>query len=68
VYRWRTDLLASKAYWTEWFTGLTNCFLDLRIPKQLLLAGNDRMDKDLTIAHMQGRFKMVVVDNVGHVI
>jgi protein phosphatase methylesterase 1 len=61
-------LLASKAYWTEWFTGLTNCFLDLRIPKQLLLAGNDRMDKDLTIAHMQGRFKMVVVDNVGHVI
>lgn len=26
------------------------------------------MDKELTIAHMQGRFKMVVVDNVGHVI
>jgi len=67
-YVWRTDLMASKQYWTEWFTGLTNCFLDLRIPKQLLLAGNDRMDKDLTIAHMQGRFKMVVVDNVGHVI
>lgn len=65
---WRTDLLASKEFWTEWFTGLTNCFLDLRIPKQLLLAGNDRMDKDLTIAHMQGKFKMVVVDNVGHVI
>lgn len=68
VYAWRTDLLASKQYWTEWFTGLTNIFLDLRIPKQLLLAGNDRMDKDLTIAHMQGKFKMVVVDNVGHVI
>lgn len=68
IYVWRTDLLASKQYWTEWFTGLTNCFLSLRIPKQLLLAGNDRMDKDLTIAHMQGKFKMVVVDNVGHVI
>ena len=65
---WRTDLLASKQYWVEWFSGLTNCFLNLRIPKQLLLAGNDRMDKDLTIAHMQGKFKMVVVDNVGHVI
>ena len=26
------------------------------------------MDKDLTIAHMQGKFKMVVVENVGHVI
>ena len=68
VYVWRTDLLASKEYWVEWFTGLTNCFLDLRTPKQLLLAGNERMDKDLTIAHMQGKFKMVVVENVGHVI
>ena len=52
TYVWRTDLLASKAYWTEWFQGLTNLFLSLRIPKQLLLAGNDRMDKELTIAHM----------------
>mmetsp|Transcript_33100 Transcript_33100/g.50757 ORF Transcript_33100/g.50757 Transcript_33100/m.50757 type:complete len:194 (+) Transcript_33100:521-1102(+) len=68
VWAWRTDLLASKPFWTEWFTGLTQTFLDLQIPKQLLLAGNDRMDKDLTIAHMQGKFKMVVVDNVGHVI
>ena len=30
---WRTDLLASKQYWTEWFKGLSTCFLDLRIPK-----------------------------------
>ena len=68
VWVWRTDLLASKQYWTEWFTGLTNSFLKVRIPKQLLLAGNERMDKDLTIAHMQGKFKMVVIDNCGHVI
>lgn len=68
VWQWRTDLLASKQYWTEWFTGLTKCFLDLRIPKQLILAGSDRMDKELTIAHMQGKFKMVVIDEVGHVI
>tara|TARA_B110000305_G_C19097968_1_gene473928 strand:- start:81 stop:620 length:540 start_codon:yes stop_codon:yes gene_type:complete len=68
LYYWRTDLLASKQYWTEWFTGLTETFLNIKLPKQLLLAGNDRMDKELTIAHMQGKFKMVVVDNVGHVI
>ena len=68
LYYWRTDLLASKQYWTEWFTGLTQTFLNIKLPKQLLLAGNDRMDKELTIAHMQGKFKMVVVDNVGHVI
>ena len=68
TYVWRTDLLASKPYWVEWFKGLTSIFLNLRIPKQLLLAGSDRMDKELTIAHMQGKFKLVVVDNVGHVI
>merc|ERR1712224_107670 len=50
VYVWRTDLLASKQYWIEWFKGLTDIFLNLRIPKQLLLAASDRMDKELTIA------------------
>lgn len=68
VYVWRTDLMRTKEHWVEWFKGLTACFLNLRMPKQLLLASNDRMDKELTIAHMQGRFKMVVIDNVGHVI
>lgn len=67
-YVWRTDLMATKPYWIEWFKGLTDIFLNLRIPKQLLLAGNERMDKELTIAHMQGKFKMVVVENVGHVV
>ncbi len=67
-YVWRTDLMASKPYWEGWFKGLTRCFLDVRVPKQLLLAGSDRMDKELTIAQMQGKFKLVVVDQVGHVI
>ena len=26
------------------------------------------MDKELTIAQMQGKFKLVVLENVGHVI
>jgi protein phosphatase methylesterase 1 len=26
------------------------------------------MDKELTIAQMQGKFRMIVIDNVGHVI
>ena len=60
--------LATKPYWETWFKGLTQCFLDVRVPKQLLLAGSDRMDKELTIAQMQGKFKLVVVDQVGHVI
>ncbi len=49
-YVWRTDLLATKPFWEGWFKGLTQTFLDVRVPKQLLLAGSDRMDKELTIA------------------
>ena len=67
-YVWRTDLLATKPYWEGWFKGLTQCFLNVRVPKQLLLAASDRMDKELTIAQMQGKFKLVVLDQVGHVI
>lgn len=67
-YVWRTDLMATKPYWEGWFKGLTECFLGVRLPKQLLLAGSDRMDKELTIAQMQGKFKLVVLENVGHAI
>ena len=51
-YVWRTDLLASMPYWPEWFEGLTNNFLDLQTKKMLFLAGAERMDRDLTVAHM----------------
>lgn len=65
-YVWRTDLIATKPYWEQWFLGLTQCFLDVKVPKQLLLAASDRMDKELTIAQMQGKFKLVVLDQAGH--
>ena len=32
------------------------------------MAGSDRMDKELTIAHMQGKLNMKVIYDVGHVI
>jgi protein phosphatase methylesterase 1 len=32
-YVWRTDLLATKPYWEQWFKGLTRCFLDVKLPK-----------------------------------
>jgi protein phosphatase methylesterase 1 len=38
------------------------------VPKILLLAASDRMDKDLTIAQMQGKFKLSVIANVGHIV
>jgi protein phosphatase methylesterase 1 len=45
---------------------LTKSFLDIRISKLLILAEKERMDKDLTIAQMQGKFKLVVLKDVGH--
>ncbi|KAF9301235.1 Protein phosphatase methylesterase 1 [Mortierella antarctica] len=67
-YVWRTDLVASEQYWKEWFTGLTQKFLSSRTAKLLILAGTDRLDKDMTIAQMQGKFQMLVFPNSGHAV
>ena len=32
-----------------------------------MLAGIERMDKDLTIAQMQGKYKLSILRNVGHI-
>lgn len=47
---------------------MNKAFLDVRLPKILCLAAPDRMDTEMTIAQMQGKFKMVIANNVGHVI
>lgn len=51
---WRTDLSATKPFWENWFIGLSRKFLDSRGGKLLLLAGTDRLDKELMIGQMQG--------------
>lgn len=67
-YEWKVNLLESKLYWKDWFEGLTNVFLKIRFPKLLVMAGSERMDKELTIGHMQGKFKLMTIPNVGHFI
>ena len=52
---WRVDLKETESYWHGWFEGLSKLFLSLPIPKLLILAGIDRLDKDLTIGQMQGK-------------
>ena len=52
---WRTDLSATKPFWENWFVGLSQKFLEARGGKLLLLAGTDRLDKELTIGQMQGK-------------
>lgn len=51
---WRTDLAATQPFWEDWFVGLSKKFLDARGGKLLLLAGTDRLDKELMIGQMQG--------------
>jgi protein phosphatase methylesterase 1 len=53
---WRTDLAATQPFWEGWFVGLSRKFLEARGGKLLLLAGTDRLDKELIIGQMQGMF------------
>ncbi|ESO89517.1 hypothetical protein LOTGIDRAFT_234330 [Lottia gigantea] len=67
-YTWRIDLSETDCYWKGWFEGLSNRFLSCDVPKLLLLAGVDRLDKDLTIGQMQGKFQMQVLPQCGHAV
>eukprot|EP01012_Entosiphon_sulcatum_P014958 TRINITY_DN19990_c0_g1_i1.p1 TRINITY_DN19990_c0_g1~~TRINITY_DN19990_c0_g1_i1.p1 ORF type:complete len:332 (+),score=30.86 TRINITY_DN19990_c0_g1_i1:31-996(+) len=63
---WRTDLRASEQNWQSWFQGMSLAFLGAPCPKLLLLAGTDRLDRELTIAQMQGKFQLGLVYGTGH--
>lgn len=65
-FKWRVNLVEGEKYWPGWYSGLSSTFLSLRCPKLLMLAGTDRLDKDLTVGQMQGKFQLVVLGNVGH--
>ncbi|CAN0504003.1 unnamed protein product, partial [Ectocarpus sp. 8 AP-2014] len=64
---WRTDLRATERHWRDWFEGMSKAFLELPAPKLLIVAGMDRLDTELTAAHMQGRWapkKLIQTDEV----
>jgi protein phosphatase methylesterase 1 len=67
-YQWRTPLRSTAPYWSNWFTGLSSKFLATRTARLLVLAGTDRLDKELMIGQMQGKFQMEVVPGVGHML
>ncbi|XP_030216165.1 protein phosphatase methylesterase 1 [Gadus morhua] len=68
VFEWRVDLSRTERFWTGWFRGLSALFLSCTSPKLLLLAGVDRLDKDLTIGQMQGKFQLQVLPQCGHAV
>ncbi|KAF2397550.1 protein phosphatase methylesteras-like protein 1 [Trichodelitschia bisporula] len=63
---WRTDLTSTEAYWENWFNGMSHKFLTARGAKLLILAGTDRLDKELMIGQMQGKFQLQVFPAAGH--
>ncbi|KAL1398722.1 hypothetical protein pipiens_008735 [Culex pipiens pipiens] len=67
-YTWRIDLSKSEKYWEGWFQGLSQKFLDVRVPKLLLLAGIDNLDRALTVGQMQGKFQLQVLARCGHAV
>ncbi|KAI0050524.1 protein phosphatase methylesterase [Auriscalpium vulgare] len=65
---WRTPLHSTGPYWEGWFRGLSSAFLTARTARLLVLAGTDRLDKELMIGQMQGKFQMEVIAGVGHML
>ena len=67
-YVWRTDLLKSKPFWDGWFDNLSKKFLSCPGSRVLILAGTDRLDTELTIAQMQGKYELILLPSCGHTI
>jgi protein phosphatase methylesterase 1 len=65
-YTWRTDLSATRPFWPTWFQGLSAKFLSSQGGKLLILAGTDRLDKELMIGQMQGKYQLQVFPDAGH--
>ncbi|KAL8700111.1 MAG: hypothetical protein Q9224_001112 [Gallowayella concinna] len=65
---WRTNLSVTERYWQNWFTGLSKKFLEAKGGKLLILAGTDRLDKELMIGQMQGKYQLQVFPDAGHFI
>eukprot|EP00127_Corallochytrium_limacisporum_P006251 Clim_evm10s223 gene=Clim_evmTU10s223 len=65
-YEWRVDLMSTEPFWRGWFEGMTEKFLKGHCLKLLVIAGVDRMDKELTIAQMQGKYQLEILPECGH--
>lgn len=59
-WKWRTDLATTEPFWSDWFVGLSKKFLEAKGGKMLILAGTDRLDKELIIGQMQGEFLIAI--------
>lgn len=42
--------------------------MTVTVPKVLVLAGTDRLDRPLTVGQMQGKFQLVLLPHAGHAV
>lgn len=68
AYMWRIDLSKTEQFWNGWFRGLSQKFLEVPVPKVLLMANIHGLDTTLTLGQMQGKFQMQVLARSGHAI
>ncbi|XP_008473209.2 uncharacterized protein LOC103510336 [Diaphorina citri] len=64
-YTWRVNLFSSETFWEEWFTGMSDSFLECPAKKLLILCGTDRLDTKLLRGQMQGKFQTIYI-KCGH--
>lgn len=65
-WHWITDVASAVSCWPSWFRGLSSLFVSLPLPKLLVVGGLDRLDAALEAAHMQGKFRLDLVQHPGH--
>ncbi|KFZ01909.1 hypothetical protein V501_09724 [Pseudogymnoascus sp. VKM F-4519 (FW-2642)] len=66
IYNWRADLASTEPFWNGWFVGLSDRFLSSRGGKLLILAGTERLDKEMMIGQMQGKYALQIFPDAGH--
>ncbi|KFY73029.1 hypothetical protein V499_06847 [Pseudogymnoascus sp. VKM F-103] len=66
IYNWRSDLASTEPFWNGWFVGLSDRFLSSRGGKLLILAGTERLDKEMMIGQMQGKYALQIFPDAGH--
>lgn len=49
---WRTNLLRTERYWEGWYKGLSERFLRAKCARLLVLAGEERLDRELMVGQM----------------
>lgn len=64
TYALRPCLISYENDWQSWIVNFNVAFLDLqkiKVPHILLLSSPDRLDNELTIAQMQGKFQLKLI-------